>query len=182
MTPDPLLSLLDEERTNAIHRGRTRAQWLRIQAQSEATLAGTLLDLAENRAPATIRTRAGNTHSGVIGTVGRDFLAMVTRADTHIYCALDAVTTVRSRSTGRHGPSSGDRKGAVDLLLREFLAAAAEDRPWATLTLDSGEQVSGRLHAVGLDVVTMLVEDDESSTCYVSSPEIAEALVRSVSR
>ncbi len=182
MTLDPLQALLDEERTNAVHVGRTRAQWLRLQAQSEATLAGTLVDLAEQRVPTTIRTRAGNTHSGVIRTVGRDFLVIATGSDTHICCALDAVTTVRSRSAARRGPASGHRKGTYDLLLREFLDAAAEDRPWVTLTLDSGEQVGGRLHAVGLDVVTMQLEDDESSTCYVSSPEIAEALVRSVSR
>lgn len=182
MAFDPLLSFLDNERTNEIHRLRTRSQWLRQQAQAEATLEGTLLDLAEQQSPVAIRTRAGNTHSGVIRSVGRDFVALSTRAGTHIYCALGEVTTVRPQSDGRHGPASGGREGTLDLLFREFLDAAAEDQPWVTLTLTSGEQISGHLCAVGVDVVTMQMEGDGSSACYVSSAVVAEALFRSASR
>lgn len=181
VTSDPLLSLIDQERTVAIHRQRERERQLKQQAQEQASLLGTLLDLAEQQETVSIRTESGNTHCGVVQAVGRDFIAMTRRSDVNVYCALGAIVTVRPQAN-EHGPASGDRESSLDLLFIEFLATAAEEQPWVTITSSGSEQVSGRLSAVGVDVVTIELEGDRPSVCYVSSAAVAEAILRSAIR
>lgn len=182
MTSDPLLSLVDEERTEAIHRQREREHRLKQQAQEQASLLGTLLDLAEQQETVSIRTESGNTHCGIIQTIGRDFIAMTMRGDVNVYCTLSAIATVRPQTNALHGPAYGDREPSLDLLFIEFLATAAEGHPWVTITSTGREQVSGRLSAVGVDVVTIQLEGDRPSVCYVSSAAVAEAILRSAIR
>lgn len=171
---DELLRLLDEARADERGASRGRERVLRQAAEEGARLVGTLLDLAERGSGVSIRTEAGRAHHGAVRLVAGDFCVLGTEAGD-VWLALAGITTVRPQPGERHAPASGDR-GALDLLLVEALARVAPERPRVALVTSGGETVAGELRAVGEDVVTLRLDGDPRSVCYVSASAIREVL------
>lgn len=169
---DPLLELLDRARAEQAGRGRSRERSLRQQAEEDATLAGTLLDLAERRSAVTVRTATGRTHHGAALAVGHDFVVVRGENGVDTFVALAAIATVRPY---RAPPASGDRVPS-DTRLVDVLGAAAPDRPRVALVAGT-EVVAGELRAVGADVVTVQLDGPERPLAYVSSASISEAVL-----
>lgn len=155
---------------DAVDERRSRRR-LRAQAEEAADLAGALADLGEQSVGVRVRTRAGNAYQGTVVAVGADYATVRTAAgDVHV--ALTAVTTVRPRPA--ESATAPARAGAVErgVTLGGLLAEAAEDRPTLTLVVDGFETVTGRLEAVGRDVLTVLTE--RSQRCHVAVHAVVE--------
>jgi hypothetical protein len=173
---DPLLELLDEARAGDASAARVRERWLRRQAEDGATLAGTLLDLAERGAPVSVRTTTGRTSHGAIAAVGTDFVVLQSEEGRDTCLRLQAVAAVRPAVGERHAVATGDRLAPLDLLLVEVLAGLAPDRP-RLVVLAGGDLVAGELRAVGVDVVTLRLDGDRPSLCYIAAGAMDEVVV-----
>lgn len=174
---DPLVELLDEVRAGDASAARVRERWLRRQAEEGATLGGTLLDLAERRATVSLRTQRGRTTHGAVMAVGTDF-AVLRGEDRRDTCVrLQAIATVRPQGGERHVSASGDRASPLDLLLIEVLAGLAPDLPRVALFTGGGELVAGELRAVGADVMTLRLDGDRPTLCYVAAAAVDEVVV-----
>ena len=173
MDADPdldLTELIDDARHREAVASRSRQRWLRQQAEEDATLAGVFADALTNRAVLTVRTTTGRSHQGTVRQVGRDYVALDTEAGV-VALTLDAVTAVRVEPSLRAEPPAGRRVGA-DLLLAEMLAEALADQPRVGIGLRGDpEMITGKLRAVGLDVVTVAVE---ARLIYVSLSAVSE--------
>jgi hypothetical protein len=166
---DEMLRLLDDARGEASAASRGRERLLRQAAEEGATLVGTLLDLAEAGAHATVRTTDGRTQQGAIRLVGADFFAL----DGDVWIALAAVATVRPNPGEHHPPASGDRHPATDLRLLEALAGIAPERPRLAIVTDGGDVVAGELRSVGADVVTLRLDGGpRAGSCYVAGSAV----------
>lgn len=173
---DPLVELLDEVRAGDASAARVRERWLRSRAEDGATLAGTLLDLAERAAPVSVRTTTGRTSHGSVVAVGTDFAALKGEEGRYTCLRLQAVAAVRPAVGERAAVATGDRLAPLDLLLVEVLAGLVPDRP-RLVVLAGGDLVAGELRAVGIDVVTLRLDADRTSLCYVASAAVDEVVV-----
>lgn len=182
MAPDRIVSFLDEARTAAVHEWRRRTQDLRHQEQSEATLVGTLVDLAELGCEVSAKTSAGNSHRGKIKSVGTDFVALGIRCNTYVLIALQSLAAVQTQANDHRPPATGQRESTIDLSLHDVLAEAAEEEPWVNMTLATGETICGYLCAVGADILTVRPEGEGAGTFYLSESLLAEALFLSASK
>jgi hypothetical protein len=152
---------------------RARERWLRQQAAEEASLAGILLDLAEQATPVVVTTTADRRHRGTIRAVGVDFIVVHARAGRDVLVGLAAVGGVRPEARG--DAPVGDRDAELDLRLVEAIAALAAERPRVfVVTIGAREGVSGELRGVGRDVVTLRLDGDPRATVYVPVASIAE--------
>lgn len=173
---DPLVDLLDDARADHAAAERARERSLREQAAEGATLAGTLLDLAEHGAPVTLQTAAGRTHRARVGAVGADFVLLRPETGDEVLVRLGAITTVRTQPGTSMGPASGDRDPDGARLL-DVLAAVAPDRPRVTVvTMGSADPVRGALRSVGLDVATLRLEGD-GALCAIRASAITEVSI-----
>lgn len=174
---DPLVELLDEGRTGAGHAERARERSLRQAAEEEASLAGTLVDLAERGSRVVVRTEAGRIHAGVVEVVGGDYCVVRTDTGAAAHLLLAAVATVRPSPGERHAPASGDRGAAADLRLLEALGRVVHERPRVAVVIRGGEIVVGVLRAVGADVVTVRPGSGTEGPCYVAAGAITEVVL-----
>lgn len=173
---DPLVDLLDEARAGDHGTARARERWLLRLAEEEATLAGTLLDLAERGSGVAVRSLSGRVSHGAVVAVGTDFVVLRAEDRRDVCVRLGAISTVRPAAGERHVSARGDRPAPLDLLLVEVLAGLAPDRPRVAL-LAAGELVAGELRAVGADVVTLRLDGDQRALCYVSAAAVDEAVI-----
>lgn len=173
---EPLIRLLDEGRLGQSYESRERERLLQQLAEDDASFTGTLLDLAERQSMVTVRTDSGRTHHGAILTVGADFL-VVGAADQQVFLRTDAVASVRPHRGERHVAARGERPPALDLFLIEALARSTPERPRVVLVTRASEIVAGILVATGTDVVTVRVDGEARSLCYVPIRGIVEATV-----
>jgi hypothetical protein len=144
-----------EQRVGAAAESRSRERWLRQQAAEAATLVGTLVDLAEQRADVAIVVGARTVSGRLIG-VGRDgcIVAEPSGGATVVPLArLDAVR-VAGRRPGT-GEATGERSTAGRWGVADALATLAAERSAVRLGLRGGETLSGVLVAVGEDVLTV---------------------------
>jgi hypothetical protein len=176
-TVDPFAELADEARAAEARRALVQSRWLRAQAAEEASLAGVLVDLCEAGVAVSLRSRSGRTHRGTVSSVGGDFVAV---GDALV--RLDAVVAVRTDTVA--GASSGDRATtaarARDVRLADVLADLAGARRSVVVVPASAadDALRGEVDAVGIDVVTLLLDGDAPRTrCYVPLEAIAEVLV-----
>lgn len=164
------LELLDDARADEHRRARATERLLRTAAEESATLAGTLLDLAERGTSVRIATASRRRHVGPVQLVGLDFVVV---GDAWI--ALAAVASVGVVDGG--AIATGDRH-ATDLMLVEALGRVAAERPDLAVTTAGGEVAGGRLLAVGADVLTLRLDGD-GATAYVPAAAVLEVLFRS---
>jgi hypothetical protein len=175
--PDPLVELFDEVRSADAGAARARQRSMERQASEEATLVGTLVDLAERRAQVSLRTTAGRTCHGSVVAVSGDFVVVRAEAGRDHCVRLRAVASIRPQHGERHGVAVGGRAAPLDLNLVEVLAGLAPDHPRVALVVDGGELVSGTLLAAGADVVTVGREGDPDLVTYVAAAALGEAVI-----
>jgi hypothetical protein len=145
-----LAAWAESQQAASASRSRSRRRWIRQQAAEGATLAGTLLDLAESSVPVSLHTAGGGgVHSGVLIAVGTQ-VCVLSCDQAFVVIALSAITTVLPP-----GPSLGDRVPTLALDLAGVLAVIVADRPSVQLQLHDGRTVCGVLEQVGQDVVTV---------------------------
>lgn len=170
-TPDPFTELADEAAAADAAGERARTRWLRQQAAEEATLAGTLLDLAESGATAAVQTASGRVHRGHVSRVGADFVAV---DDTWIRFA--SIVTIRP--SGRHRDGGAPRAAVHATRFNEALGERAPERPSVVVGTATGEALRGTLVAVGVDVLTLTLAPDgdaRDGVCVVPLGAVADA-------
>lgn len=169
-----LVELLDSTRSTERADGRQLERRLRGQAEEDATLAGTLVDLLERASLVTLRTLDGRAVSGRLAALGPDWVSVADGAG-ETYVALRALATVRPAPGERHGIASGDRLRSGRSFQHE-LGWLAEGRPRVRV-VSGGEVVTGELLAAGVDVVSVRVDGDPKGLCYLSASSISLATV-----
>jgi hypothetical protein len=163
---DELRELLDEARADDAAAARQRARWLSQADEDDASLLGTLIDLAERTSTVTVQTDVAGAHHGIVRLVGADFVVLGGDSG-ETWLSLSGVVVVRPHADERHGAAVG-RQSGIDLGMAEALARIAPDRPRVALTLAGGVKLAGELRSVGRDVATLLVEGGARELAYVS--------------
>ncbi|MGH8916767.1 MAG: hypothetical protein ACRD0H_00225 [Actinomycetes bacterium] len=158
-----------------------RARWLGQQAGEGATLAGTLLDLAEREAPV-VATTGARAFGGAIVGVGRDFCVLAEARRTALV-RLAAITSVQpsSRQTASlQGKGTGEPRASMaeiaagarvpplDAAFRDALEVLVADRSPVRLVLVGGVQVSGALVGLGADVASVRADEPPRAVTYVA--------------
>jgi hypothetical protein len=170
--------LLDLAKADDLALARTRERWLRQQATTSATVLGTLLDLAERGAAVSVGLLGGRRHDGVVLAIGLDVVLLAER-DDRVAIALGAVTTFRPAPGAGGRAATGDRPAAVDIGFVELLARVVDDQPDVAISLVTGESMTGRLLAVGADVVSMRVAAGDDGVAYCSTSAVSSVRLRS---
>ena len=173
-----LTELVDAARLAEAGAQRSRERWLRQQAAEEARLSGLLLDAAERRTVLTLRTRATQLHRGRVLTVGRDFCGLEASGGDETFIRFGAIILVRPDPGTRATVPIDARVAPLDLSFDGLLAREAPTQPSVVLVLDGDrEGVSGRLLAVGADVLT-LATTPRTTLVYVTLAAVLEASLR----
>ena len=167
--------LAEARATDAVD-SRVRERWLRTQAAESSTWTGVLVTLAEAVTPVVVTTSGGRRHTGLVTTVGDDFIGLRRAEERLTLLAMGAIASVEPLARGRTTPVDGEptRSSAVPVTLRDVLERAAGDRPRLMLTA-GGTQVTGQLVAVGADVATVRADGDPPRLAYVSLVSVSEA-------
>jgi len=167
--------LADARSTDAAA-ARTRARWLRLQAEESATFAGVLVDLAERRTSVVVQGSGGRRHRGVVALVAADFCAVRTDMGRDVLIAYRGIGSVRPDV--RSDLPVGDRVVRTELGLAEMLNIVAAERPRVLITtLADGEGLAGELRSVGRDLVAIRSDGDGRAPTYVPIDVIAEVTV-----
>ena len=159
-----LRRLLADAAADAAARERSQERTLRAVAESEATFAGVILDLAERGTTILVRTIAGRLHRGRVVGVGASVLALQDGGRPPVLLTVAGVTSARpDPAVDDHGLEratdvSGNRPAPIDVPLGQLLAVLAEDRPRVQVAVPGDEPVAGELRAVGSDVVTLRLD------------------------
>lgn len=168
-----LRHILDTGSRSEAAERRRREHWLKVQAAATGTLGGILLDLGERGVPVVLTTTRRRTVHGVIRTLGRDFLGLRTPDGAGLIVAMHALTAIRAEPGTP--PSAGDRLVQLDANLAEVLANLADDRPHVLVRTADGANTHGRLVTAGLDVVSLAV-GTERSTTYLPLAAVTEVV------
>ena len=161
--PDPAESWLADAKTEEAARARTRRRWLATQATENATMAGALADLADADQEVVVGTLAGSEHRARVAVVGTDVVWLHAEGRA-VLVALAAVAFVRA-GPGAQAPT-GDRPPASITLLGE-LERLRDDGEDLTVRLAGARTITGRLEAVGVDVLTLRAGTGPGARAYV---------------
>lgn len=145
-------------------RRRARQRWLRLQAEEEASLVGTLVDLAERGQPVTLDVGDQRVRGRVVG-IGTDFLALRTDRDQQVLVRTSAVDAVRADPGER--AVAGDRTALVDVALDAVVGPLAADRPDVVVRTRSRTAVRGQLRGAGTDVIRLRTDGDPAAPVWV---------------
>ncbi|HEU5085139.1 MAG TPA: hypothetical protein VFU14_17490 [Acidimicrobiales bacterium] len=145
-------------------RRRARQRWLRLQAEEEASLVGTLVDLAERGRPVTLDVGDQRLRGRVVG-IGSDFLALRTDRDQEALVRTAAVDAVRAEPGER--AVVGDRAALVDVALAAVVGPLTGDRPGVLVRTRAGTTVRGELRSAGTDVLRLRTDGDPATPVWV---------------
>jgi len=151
-------------------RQRTRQRWLRAQAAEEASLVGTLVDLAERGAAVTLELGDHRVRGRIVG-VGGDFVAVRSDRDQHALVRTDLVEVVRAEPGAR--AVAGDRTAVVEAGLAGVLGPVAADRPEVVVRTRAGTVVRGELRSAGVDVVQLRLPGDPPTPAWLPIDALA---------
>lgn len=174
---DPTVELRDDEavRAAATSRSEQRLQ-TRISAES-ATFAGTLRDLAERQAGATVLLEDDHGVQGTLLGVGSDHVVLATTTRQRAWIRTDGIVAVRADPDVRVPVAQGHRPPGDRLSLLERLATWEVDRPaLALLVRGRREPMRGRLVAVGEDVISLELTDDRHPS-YLRSDAVRAVML-----
>lgn len=129
---------------------RARRHWLTVQAESESSVAGVLLDLGERERTVVLGVDATQIRGRIVG-VGADFVVIERPDGAAVIVTMDAVGTVRSIEDT---PVWGDRGVRLDTTLSGILGPIASDRPSVVVHATAGT-VHGVLRSAGTDVLRL---------------------------
>lgn len=151
-------------------RRRTRERWLRIQAEEEASFAGTLVDLAEHGRPAVLDVAGERVRGRLVG-VGADFVAVRTDRRQDALVPFDAIEAVRPE------PGAADVRGArsatLDVALHAVLGPIAADRPDVLVRTRHGVALRGRLRSAGTDVLRLRLDVEPPTPTWIPLTAVA---------
>ena len=153
---------------------RVRERWMQIQAEEEASFAGTLLDLAERHRPVTLDV-GDQRLRGAIAGIGADFVVLRTDRGQHVIVRTDAIDAVRGEPGGVD--VRGDRSAALDVTLAGVIGPIGADRPDVLVRTRSGVIVRGQLRSAGTDVLRLRVEGDPPTPTWVPLEQVAVLVV-----
>ncbi len=145
-------------------RARTRERWLRIQAEEEASLAGVLLDLAEQGRPVVLEAGSHRLRGHLVG-LGIDFAAVRTEQEQDVLVRLAALDAVHTEPGGR--PVVGDRSPALDVDLAGVLGPVAAERPQVVVRTRSGTAVRGQLRSASASVIRLRTDTDPPAAAWL---------------
>jgi len=151
-------------------RRRARQRWLRVQAEEEASLVGTLVDLAERAQPVTVDVGDQRLRGRVVG-IGSDFLAMRTDRGQEVLVRTAAVDALRAEPG--EPAVVGDRAALVDVALAAVVGPLAADRPEVLVRTRAGTVVRGELRSAGTDVLRVRGDGDPPTPVWVPLAAIA---------
>jgi hypothetical protein len=143
-----------------------RAHWDRLGAE-EATRSTILEGLARAGHGVCLDLGPAGAHRGSVAELGPDHVRLAVY-DRWRYLRLSAVEVIIAA-----GAHSGPGPERVERSFEEVLSHQAGT--WVTLVLASGAQRTGRVAAVGIDVVT-LAGDPPAESAYLSSSAVAAVL------
>ncbi len=155
---------------DAAARARARARWLRIQADESATLAGTLMALAERAQPVVVDV-VDQRFRGVVAAIGEDFVALHTDVDQQVLIRTAAIGVVRTEPGGT--TVVGDRSPLLEVSLASVLVPMSADRPTVLVRTLAGTSIRGELRAAGTDVVRLRADGDPPTPAWVPVDAIA---------
>ena len=158
-------------------RARAQERTLRAVAESEATLAGVVVDLVEQRTPIVARTASGRAHRGRLLAAGRDFLVVRDGANPPAILALAALSSIRPQPGARHGDTTGDRVAPWSVSLAALLAELSGDRPRVQVVVTGDDAVTGELRAVGRDVLTIRTDGGGNLVVYARIGAVCEVVL-----
>ena len=151
-------------------RRRTRERWLRIQAEEDASFAGTLVDLAERRQPAVLDV-AGEKLRGRLVGVGADFVAVRTDRRQDALIPFDAIEAVRPEPGAID--VRGDRSPTLDVALHAVLGPIAADRPDVLIRTRQGVVLRGRLRSAGTDLLRLRLDVEPPTPTWIPLTAVA---------
>lgn len=145
-------------------RQRTRQRWLRIQADEEASVIGTLVDLAERGRPVVLDIGDHRLRGAVVG-IGADFLAVRSDRGQDVLVRTGAVEVVRAEPGER--AVVGDRAALVEVTLAAVVGPLSAERPEVVVRTRSGQIVRGELRSAGTDLVRLRADGDPPAPVWV---------------
>jgi hypothetical protein len=176
--PDPFVELADEAVHEAALRARAEERTRHLTATELATWIGTLRDLAEARRTITVHTAGGRAHRGRIVAVGVDHVALEAAHRVTVLLRRTTIRVVRPDPEQPAPAATGDRDQAQDRTLVEALERLVDRGGRVVLMLEGAAQpLTGRLVAVGEDVLTLRVDGAGGSTAYAPIDAVVEVLV-----
>jgi hypothetical protein len=167
---DELDRFLDEARLAEAALARQQERWLRQVDEDDASLVGTLVDLAERGSTISIETEPGVIHRGIVRLVGQDFCVVRSERE-ETWIAYEALAVIRPDTSEQHAPASGNRV-AADIRLVDGLAMILADRPRLTLLARGSARLAGALVGVGRDVVSLRLDGPEGQLAYVPAASL----------
>jgi hypothetical protein len=158
-----------DDRARSAVAARTSERWLRQQDAEAATVAGTLVDLAETGREVTLIVGVRRLAGRLVG-VAPELCVIEARSGVASVVAtahLSAVVPAGSPGRGnRVGPATGGRAAAITTGLVDALAGFAADAVPVRLWLAGGETLTGELIATGVDVVTLRLQNGTRDRAY----------------
>ncbi len=134
---------------------RAREGWLRQSAGDDATLSGTLLDLAERGTAVLLTLRSGRRHRVAIWRVASDCVAVRHDDGRVSWLALGAIAVVAGEPGGRALPVS-TRRVESEVTLGDVMGDLVADQATVALFVaDMTDALRGRLVGGGRDVVRL---------------------------
>lgn len=159
-----------EARVDEAVRTRVRARWLRVQAEEEASLVGTMIDLAERGRPVVLDVGEHRLRGVLVG-IGGDFVAVRTDSGQQVLVRTAAIDVIRSEPGGVD--VRGDRPPLLDLELDGVLGPVAADRPDVLVRTQTGVTARGELRSAGTDVIRLRVDGDPPTPTWIPTASIA---------
>lgn len=159
-----ILRGIAEARVDDAAAARARAHWLARQAEEEATLTGALCDLAERRAPVRLTVQGGHLVRGVVDHADPTLTVVITPDGMRTIVRTDRVVQVRTEPG--HSPATAPVRRHIPAVascgFTDQLRRAGAERAETVICTADGAVVTGRLRALGHDVLTVLAGEDAS--------------------
>ncbi len=173
---DELIRISADDRHDRATADREIEHWHRLISSEEAKFSGLLRDLAERGSEATFVTRTGRSHTGSVNGLGQDFCSIATTADETVVLATRGIAYVQVEGSARGAGSPSAREATdAEQRLEELLADLAVNRQRIRYVLNGSPEVRiAQLFAVGVDVVTLGVEEPPKYTLFVPIPSFVE--------
>lgn len=158
---DPLVDLVDASRLEAAVRERTQRRLLAAADGDEASLVGSLGELAERRVTVHLDTLAGQRARGRVRALAADHVVLEGQHGRTLV-ALDAVSAVRvDRDVRVRVGGAGRAPIPAGQTLAEALRELRDDRVDVLLVVRGSPAVRGRVVDVGSDLLGLLAETGE---------------------
>lgn len=166
-----------EARVEEAAASRSREGWLRQAAAEDATLAGTLVDLAERGAPTVLTMRSGRRLRAAIWRVGADCVAVRLDDRRVSWLALAAVAAIGAEPGG-HTLPTGTRRVESEVTLVDVLGDLVADQATVAVFLgDMTDPLRGRLVGGGRDIVRLVSSGATSDEVVIAVQAVSEVVL-----